>query len=132
MSFTVPTSGAVYNSTSLRRLLLEVPKGKSGALLDFDAPLCDAIGGSYPMCPGGQSHIFIPSRLSQVIAECPSPGTISESLLRCVSRVVARCYVILHGLQRMKSMPSVCGCSCVAECLRPAAPLPGLIDARLV
>ena len=90
MSFTVPTSGAVYNArTSLRRLVSEPIKGKSGASLDFDPPLLDAIGG-YAMIPGGQSHFFIPSRLSQVFADSVSPGTrISESVLRYVCRVAA-------------------------------------------
>jgi hypothetical protein len=90
VSFTVPTSGAVYNSRSLRRLLLEIPsKGRSGAVLDFDPPLLDAIGG-IAMIPGGQSHFFIPSRLSQVFADSVSPGTrISESVLRYVCRVAA-------------------------------------------
>jgi hypothetical protein len=82
VSFTVLSSGAVFDSrTNLRRVILEPRKKASAATLDFDDALCDAIG-SCRMREGGQSYVFLSSRVAQVIAD--RSAAISIPMARCV------------------------------------------------
>ena len=88
---TALTSGAVFNSRSnLRRLVLLLPRGRLLTELDLDTVLLDALG-AYKMVPGGQSHVFIPSREAQTIADWSarwsadlSAEMITSTKMRCV------------------------------------------------
>ena len=90
---TALTSGAVFNSRSnLRRLVLLLPRGRLLTELDLETVLLDALG-AYKMVPGGQSHVFIPSREAQTIADWSaadwsaadlSAEIITSTKMRCV------------------------------------------------
>ena len=88
---TVLTSGAVFNSRyDLRRLVLVRSNGRPVTELDFGAPVLDALG-AYKMIPGGQSHVVIPSREAQTIADWSarwsadlSAEMITSTKMRCV------------------------------------------------